>query len=100
MNQKRIKLRKKKQREKLLKNIGSAGKNSKKRSKTTHVEFICRICKVTENIPRDVVEQLDFMDGGDPMDPPRFRCEQCAGAMVPVYYQGLQGITYDNRDLK
>lgn len=53
-----------------------------------------------ENIPRDVVEQLDFMDGGDPMDPPRFRCEQCAGAMVPIYYQGLQGITYDNRDLK
>lgn len=55
---------------------------------------------MTENIPRDVVEQLDFMDGGDPMDPPRFRCEQCAGEMVPVYYQSLQGITYDNRNLK
>lgn len=48
-----------------------------------------------------IIKEIEkFLYCGDPMDLPRFRCEQCAGAMVPVYYQGLQGIIYDNRDLK
>lgn len=72
-----------------VKNIGTAGMNSPKQSNATHIEFICQKCKVTENIPRDVVEHLDFMDGRDPMNPPRFICEHWEEAMVLVYYKGL-----------
>ncbi|GAA0361580.1 hypothetical protein IRB23SM22_09130 [Alkalibacterium sp. s-m-22] len=80
--------------------MGSVGTHSQKQSKENNIAFICQKCKVTEKIPKDVVKQLDFMDSGDPMDPPRFSCEQCDGSMVPLYYEGLQGITYDNRHLK
>lgn len=59
MSRKHMKIRKKKQREKLLKNIGSAGTNSKKKQKKTSVEFICKGCKETEDIPREVVEGFD-----------------------------------------
>lgn len=46
-----------------------------------------------------MVEQFDALDGGDPMDPPRFSCERCQGEMVPVYYESIHGIIYDNREL-
>lgn len=64
------------------------------------VEFICKKCLVTEDIPEKVVRQFDMMDTGDPMDPPRFSCEQCGGEMVPVYYKSIHGITYDYSKLK
>ena len=47
-----------------------------------------------ENIPTDVVMSLDFMDGGDPLVPPRFDCEKCDGKMVPIYFVGHTGIIY------
>lgn len=40
------------------------------------------------------------MDGGDPMDPPRFSCERCGNEMVPVYYKSVHGIIYDYSELK
>jgi hypothetical protein len=95
-----MKIRKKKQREKLLKNIGSAGTSSKKKQKSTSVEFICRGCKQAEEIPREVVEGFDALDGGDSMDPPRFSCESCGDEMVPVYYESIHGIIYDYSELK
>jgi hypothetical protein len=64
------------------------------------VEFICRGCKETEGIPREVVEGFDALDGGDPTDPPRFSCEACGDEMVPVYYESMHGITYDYSELK
>ena len=61
------------------KSIVSAGANAKKKYENGNVEFVCRSCKVTENIPKEVVEQFDMMDMGDPTDPPRFSCEKCGG---------------------
>lgn len=37
------------------------------------VNYICQSCK-EELIPLDVVEHFDFLDGGDPLDPPKFSC--------------------------
>lgn len=99
LSRKRINVRKKKQREKLLKNIGSTGTNAKKRS-TNAIEFICRTCKEREEIPKEIVKHFDSMDGGDPMDPPRFSCERCGNEMVPVYYKSVHGIIYDYSELK
>lgn len=37
------------------------------------VNYICQSCK-EELIPLDVVEHFDFLDGGDPLEPPKFSC--------------------------
>lgn len=82
-----------------MKNIGSAGRNVKKKSLKT-VEYICQACKETEEIPKDIVKEYDILDGGDPMDPPRFSCEASGQGMVPVYYKSVHGYVYDYSRLK
>lgn len=42
------------------------------------VKFKCLSCSKIEEIPRDVVEYFDEMDGGDPSVPPRFDCQNVA----------------------
>lgn len=61
------------------------------------MNFICLQCGKEELIPTDVVEHFDFLDGGDPLDPPKFNCEECYGEMVPEYFESHTGIVYDNR---
>jgi hypothetical protein len=41
-------------------------------------------CQCKEDIPRDVVDFFHAMDPGDPDVPPRFRCENCGGVMLPI----------------
>lgn len=48
------------------------------------VSYVCCRCKSTEEIPVDVVQLFDILDPGDPSVPPRFRCEKCGRAMLPV----------------
>ncbi|CAM4035326.1 hypothetical protein ALCH109712_17075 [Alkalicoccus chagannorensis] len=100
MSRKHIDKRKKKQKKKRLKATGSAGKSSKNKQQPGSVEFLCKACFITEDIPKEVVTQFDIMDPGDPADPPRFGCEQCGGEMVPVYYESIHGITHDHSRLK
>ncbi|SFO62727.1 hypothetical protein SAMN05720591_101199 [Halolactibacillus alkaliphilus] len=100
LSQKLIKKYKKKKQKQPSRSIASAGANAKKKYENGNVEFVCRSCKVTEDIPREVVEQFDMMDMVDPTDPPRFSCEKCGGEMLPVYYTSLHGITYKNPELK
>ena len=57
-------------------------------------EFICTKCKTHEDIPTDVVLNMDFMDSGDPLYPPMFYCEKCNGLMKPKYFVGYTGIVY------
>ena len=45
----------------------------------------------------EVVEHFDFLDGGDPLDPPKFNCEECYGEMIPEYFESHTGIVYGNR---
>lgn len=49
---------------------------------------------------REVVDHFDFLDGGDPTDPPKFNCEECYGEMIPEYFESHTGIVYDNRTQK
>lgn len=58
------------------------------------VQFICSECNYKENIPKDVVDHFDIMDGGDPLYPPRFACMKCDGQMEPLYYVNHDGIVY------
>jgi uncharacterized Zn finger protein len=58
------------------------------------VKFKCLSCGKIEEIPRDVVEYFDEMDGGDPSVPPRFNCEKCGNLMQPVYYKSVYGYIY------
>lgn len=58
------------------------------------VRFKCPKCGFEENIPKDVVDYFDIMDGGDPLVPPRFDCQSCDGKMEPVYYVNHDGIVY------
>lgn len=58
------------------------------------VRFKCPKCGSEENIPKDVVDYFDIMDGGDPLVPPRFDCQRCDGLMEPVYYVNHDGIVY------
>ncbi|GAB2494988.1 hypothetical protein GCM10008929_17080 [Alkalibacterium psychrotolerans] len=51
-------------------------------------------------IPTEVVEHFDFLDDGDPSEPPRFNCEECHGEMIPEYFVSHTGIVYDNRTQK
>jgi hypothetical protein len=59
------------------------------------VKYICPSCKTTENIPKDVVDYFDIIDGGNPLFPPRFDCENCTDKMTPVYYVNHDGIVYE-----
>jgi len=61
------------------------------------VNYICQSCKAEELIPLDVVEHFDFLDGGAPLDPPKFSCQNCHSEMVPEYFRSHTGIVYDNR---
>jgi hypothetical protein len=57
--------------------------------------FRCTACNFEEDIPKDVVDYFDIMDGGDPSVPPRFDCQSCgSGKIQPVYYVGHDGIVY------
>lgn len=57
--------------------------------------FRCLGCGTEELIPREVVEEFDFMDGGDLSVPPRFNCEKCPEQMEPVLYKSVHDITYE-----
>jgi predicted RNA-binding Zn-ribbon protein involved in translation (DUF1610 family) len=48
------------------------------------VSYVCPQCEIKEDIPADVVNLFDIIDPGDPSVSPRFRCEECGGAMLPV----------------
>lgn len=58
------------------------------------VRYKCLECGVEEEIPKEIVMQMDFEDGGDPLYPPRFKCEACPGQMEPIFYEGVHGHTY------
>lgn len=58
------------------------------------VRFKCLECGIEEEIPKSVVIQMDMEDGGDPLYPPRFKCEVCPGQMEPIFYEGVHGYTY------
>ncbi len=64
------------------------------------MNFICLQCGKEELIPTEVVEHFDFLDGGNPSDPPRFNCEECDGEMIPEYFVSHTGIVYENRTQK
>lgn len=66
----------------------------KKIEKERQVKFICLECGTEENIPRNVVVELDELDDGDNSEPPRFQCENCGGPMIPEDYTGVAGIRY------
>lgn len=100
MKKKRTKLKKNKQTKRLLKNFGSTGNRSKNALNSENVKFTCLQCGKEELIPTEVVEHFDFIDGGDPSEPPRFNCEECGGEMIPEYFISHTGFEYDNRNLK
>ncbi|GIO14530.1 hypothetical protein J19TS2_40850 [Cohnella xylanilytica] len=81
-----------------------AAKRKKKQQSGLHnkakVKYICLQCDITEEIPLSVVRDFDAMDDGDPTVPPKFRCEECGGAMYPEYYKGLHGYEYRIGDVR
>jgi len=58
------------------------------------VKFRCKKCKTEEEIPAEIVHELDFNDNGDKKYPPQFKCEKCDGYMIPIKYQSFHGILY------
>ena len=61
------------------------------------VLFKCNNCNFEEQIPKEVVDYFDIIDGGDPSVPPRFNCQTCVkGTMKPVFYVNHDGIVYKN----
>ncbi|MEC5273644.1 MULTISPECIES: hypothetical protein [Bacillaceae] len=68
------------------------------RPKKQFVNYHCLMCHEEEKIPYEVVREMDLMDGGDPITPPRFQCEKCNGVMVPEYYKGIYGTEYKLTD--
>lgn len=58
------------------------------------VLFKCTTCNFEEDIPKEVVDFFDLMDGGDSSVPPRFDCPSCSGKMQPTYYINHEGIVY------
>ena len=59
------------------------------------VLFRCTKCNFEEQIPKEVVDYFDVMDGGDPSVPPRFDCQKCSsGKIQPVHYVNHDGIVY------
>lgn len=100
LSQKKKNTSREKQKRKLLKTFGSTGKDYDREPKDKSVSYICRQCRAVEEIPLEVVEQFDWLDGGDPHDPPRFSCQVCQGEMIPEYFRGATGVLYDNRYLR
>lgn len=64
------------------------------------VNYICLQCETEEKIPYETVRSFDAMDGGDPMVPPQFSCEECGEAMYPEYYKGIHGYEYRIEDVR
>lgn len=64
------------------------------------IEYICPKCKIKENIPTEVVEMLDKADsfGVDTNYPPRFKCQNCPGKMVPIYYISVHGKIHEYKE--
>ncbi len=60
------------------------------------IEFVCFNCGTKENIPKNVVDDMDLNNfDGDPRYPPRFSRESCpTGDMYPTFYKSLRGHTY------
>ena len=71
-----------------------------KKKNKKEIEYICPKCKTKEFIPTDIVEMLDAADqvNVDTSIPPRFDCTKCNGKMVPVYYIGVKGQTYEYKE--
>ena len=64
------------------------------------IKFICLDCEIEELILEGVVRTFDIYDDGDIAEPPRFRCENCGGSMVPEDYTGIDGIHYTIDDYR
>lgn len=60
------------------------------------ITFKCPKCDYKEDIPKEVVDYFDIMDGGDPLVPPRFDFQNCDGLIEPVYYVNHDGIIYNS----
>lgn len=58
------------------------------------IVYICTVCGMKENIPKDVVEYFDKMDQSNINEPPCFSCESCGGIMRPKDYKGVYGKRY------
>ena len=72
-------------------------KNKKCNTTNALILFKCTKCNFEEQIPKEVVDYFDIMDGGDPSVPPRFSCQACVnGTMEPAYYVNHDGIVYKN----
>lgn len=56
--------------------------------------YICTVCGINENIPKEVVEYFDEMDQSNIDEPPCFSCEKCEGIMRPQKYKGIYGKIY------
>lgn len=63
-------------------------------SNDSFILFKCTSCGFEENIPKEVVDFFDLMDGGDPLVPPRFDCQMCTGKLYPTYYVNHDGVIY------
>ncbi|MDX1447250.1 hypothetical protein [Lishizhenia sp.] len=75
-----------------------AARKMSKLKENKSVLFRCLGCGAEEMIPIEVVEELDFFDGGDLSVPPRFSCENCPEQMEPVLYKSVHGVTYKWKD--
>lgn len=75
-----------------------AERKAQKFVEDANVLFRCLGCGIEEMIPRHVVEEYDYMDGGDLSVPPRFKCESCPEQMEPVLYKSVHGRTYEWKD--
>jgi len=73
-------------------------RKANKLKEESNVLFRCLGCGTEELIPREVVEEFDFIDDGDLSLPPRFKCEKCPEQMEPVLYKSVHGITYEWKD--
>lgn len=71
-----------------------------KTKEENQIKFVCSDCGTEELIPEGVVRTFDIYDDGDIAEPPRFRCENCGGSMVPEDYTGVDGIRYTIDDYR
>lgn len=62
-----------------------ASRREAKQKNEANIVFRCLGCGLEELIPREAVEQLDFMDIGDLNVPPRFNCPECPEQMEPPF---------------
>lgn len=56
------------------------------------------LCKEEALMPLDIVDYLDLLDGGDPLGPPKFSCQNCQAEMAMEYFRSHPEIIYDNRE--